>query len=164
MVQYLNRSVQQTLRSVIDHRSVVDSLNRSIEPIIASRDQKAVNIFKWFRCLLCQLYKYLHNAIDLVFFYFTLAVFLIDYSSFYLTKMRSDRSQVIRYWSVSDQSVSGHWPVKLLIIVIKDYKLKKKKEPTDGLCFRKVIQFFRVRLTGFQCISKDLMSCHTQKI
>ena len=85
-------------RSSISLRLVIDPSNRSIKPLISSRDHGAVTVFYGFYCFLCQFYAYLHNVIDLninLYFYFT----------FISTKLRSDRSPVIDPSTINQSTV-----------------------------------------------------------
>lgn len=93
------------LSLVIDHRSVsnksvIDPLNGSIELVAASCDHNAVNIFNIFCCFICLFYTYKHNAVDLT---------LIDTFILFLSGYRS----------ISNQSLRGHWSVKLICVLVQ---------------------------------------------
>ena len=95
-------------QSPISYWSVIDLSNRSIIPVIASSDHRTLTVFSGFCCYLCQFYKYLHNIIDVninLNIYFTFLLFRTDLTSFYKTKLRSDRSLVINPSAINQSTV-----------------------------------------------------------
>lgn len=114
LCNYLSQSLDIDIlaQALYRYNTWTDPSNRFIKLGIPSHDHRMVTVFYSFRSFLCQLYTYLHNALDFninLYFYLTFLLFDTDHLSFYITKLRADGSLVIGY-----QSVSSQCSVKLL--------------------------------------------------
>ena len=96
-----------TYQFLISHRSVKPTYQTG-DRITWPQSGQYILQFSVFYLSILQMFTLCNKFERQSILFFTFGLFLTIHSSFYTTKLQSDRSPVIGHRSVSDQSVNGH--------------------------------------------------------